>query len=214
MGHKVKVNGTVYEVKGGKTKVDGTAYSIKGGKTKIGGTGYSISFLSPPSSHTPGDIITWDNKEWLVCHYDSGQNRVYLISKDVVSTSIFGSSKNYLGSTLAQVAANYQANSMSAEALEMCVDVTVPNQGASTDVTAKVFVPSYDQMYGASGGFGWFYDNNARRIAQYNGSDHGYWTCSGYLNKSMFIVNRYGRLTASLDYDQSTGFRPCVCVQL
>lgn len=212
MGHKTKVNGTAYEIKGGKTKVDGTAYSIKGGKTNVGGTGYSIKFFSPPSSHTLGDIITWDNKEWLVCHYDSMQNQVYLISKDVVSTCIFGSSKNYLGSTLAQVAANYQANNMSAEALEMCVDVTVPNQGASTDVTAKVFVPNYDQM---SGQFRWFdYDINARRIAQYNGSNCGYWTSSGYLSRSMWNVNTSGKLNTTLNYSNSTGFRPCVCVQL
>lgn len=44
MVHKTRVNGTVYEVKGGKCLVNGTAYSIKKGRTLINGTGYDITF--------------------------------------------------------------------------------------------------------------------------------------------------------------------------
>lgn len=47
MTHKTRVNGTVYEVKGGKCLVNGTVYSILKGRTLIGGTGYDITFAPP-----------------------------------------------------------------------------------------------------------------------------------------------------------------------
>ena len=45
--HKVLINGTEYEVKGGKCLVNGTSYDIKKGRTLIGGTGYDITFKPP-----------------------------------------------------------------------------------------------------------------------------------------------------------------------
>lgn len=42
--HKVRINGTAYEVKGGKCLVNGTVYSIKKGRTLVNGTGYDINF--------------------------------------------------------------------------------------------------------------------------------------------------------------------------
>lgn len=47
MAHKILVNGTAYEVKGGKCLVNGTGYDIKKGRTLIGGTGYDITFKPP-----------------------------------------------------------------------------------------------------------------------------------------------------------------------
>ena len=44
MAHKTRVNGTIYDVKGGKCLVNGTVYSIKKGRTIINGTGYDITF--------------------------------------------------------------------------------------------------------------------------------------------------------------------------
>ena len=42
--HKVLINGTEYEAKGGKCLVNGTGYDIQKGRTLIGGTGYDITF--------------------------------------------------------------------------------------------------------------------------------------------------------------------------
>lgn len=47
MAHKVKVNGTNYEVSGGRAKINGTAYSIDKGKTLVGGTAYEVGFAKP-----------------------------------------------------------------------------------------------------------------------------------------------------------------------
>lgn len=44
MAHKVLIDGTAYEIKGGKTRVGGTAYAIKAGRTRVNATGYDISF--------------------------------------------------------------------------------------------------------------------------------------------------------------------------
>ena len=44
MAHKTRVNGTIYDVKGGKCLVGGTSYDIKKGRTLINGTGYEIKF--------------------------------------------------------------------------------------------------------------------------------------------------------------------------
>ena len=47
MAHKTRVNGTIYDVKGGKCLVGGTSYDIKKGRTIINGTGYDITFAPP-----------------------------------------------------------------------------------------------------------------------------------------------------------------------
>ena len=58
MGHKVLINGTSYEIKGGRTLIDGTAYSISKGRTMIGGTGYDISFSSVSAILNDNDWAT------------------------------------------------------------------------------------------------------------------------------------------------------------
>ena len=56
MAHKTRVNGTVYDMKGGKCLVNGTSYDIKKGRTLIGGTGEDILFVAVV--HIYG--IEWD----------------------------------------------------------------------------------------------------------------------------------------------------------
>lgn len=163
-----------------------------------------LSRPQPPSSHTPGDVIWWDNKPWLVCHYDSSNNRVYIIATVIISMTKFGSNVNYAGSTLASVVMNYQTTQMSTAALAQCVDITV------NDVTAKVFVPSYEQM---NGGFSWF-NNDTNRIAYYNDEALNYWTSSASVASSRVRCVRYDGYIDSYTYDNSCGLRPCVCVQL
>lgn len=164
-----------------------------------------VDIFPAPSSHTPGDVITWDSKRWLVCHYDSSTNRVYLIAKDIISMTYFGNNVTYVGSSLAAECTRYQTNNMSAAALDMCANVTVEG------VTAKVFVPSRNQM---SGGFSWF-ATQANRIAYYNGSINYYWTSTGGSPSwpMAYCVISDGSLSSFAPMT-SYGFRPCVCVQL
>lgn len=99
--HKTLVNGTLYDVKGGKCLVNGTVYNIKKGRTLIGGTGYDIAF-GPPMP-VKGDLITMNL---------DGTDRLYRVLKIVdemtvevllmedASSSVFGSTNTYAGSTL------------------------------------------------------------------------------------------------------------------
>lgn len=43
--HKVLIDGTLYDAKGGRSLIGGTGYSLKKGRTLIAGTGYDVSFL-------------------------------------------------------------------------------------------------------------------------------------------------------------------------
>lgn len=155
-----------------------------------------------------GNLIRFDNKVWLAVHYDDSTGRLYLVSRYIISLTQFSSgSTAYAGSTLARVAANYQSTQMSSEALSYCVNETV------NGVTAKVFVPSYEQM---NGGFDYFADSGSR-IAYYNGSAQYYWTSSAYSSSSVWIVNNNGNLGYnSSDYGPtaSIGFRPAISLQM
>lgn len=58
MAHKTRVNGTIYDMKGGKCLVNGTVYIVKKGRTLIGGTGYDITFA--PSYDPVFANNTWE----------------------------------------------------------------------------------------------------------------------------------------------------------
>lgn len=77
MVHKTRVNGTVYDMKGGKCLVNGVAYNIKKGRTLIGGTGYDITF-APPFPRK-GDLITMNL---------DGTDRLYRVLKIVDGTTV------------------------------------------------------------------------------------------------------------------------------
>ena len=46
--HRIRINGTAYDITKGKLRVGGTAYEVIGGKTRIGGTASQINFAEPP----------------------------------------------------------------------------------------------------------------------------------------------------------------------
>lgn len=166
--------------------------------------GLSTGGSSQIEIYPVGSLIRFDNKIWLAVHYDDSTGRLYLVSRRIISLTQFSSgSMAYAGSTLAQVAANYQSTQMSSEALSYCVNEIV------NGVTAKVFVPSYEQM---NGGFDYFADNGSR-IAYYNGSAQIYWTSSAYSSSYVWVVGSSG----DLGYDKPTyslGFRPAISLQM
>lgn len=152
-----------------------------------------------------GGIVKFDNKFWLAAHYDDAKGLLYLVSRYVVSITQFSSgSTAYAGSTLAQVAANYQSTQMSSTALSYCANVTV------NGVTAKVFVPSYDQM---KFGFRCF-DSDLSRIAYYNGTLQDYWTSTASMSPSVWCVYDDGSLYSHYYANTSHGFRPAIALQM
>lgn len=87
MAHKVKVSGTVYEVKGGKCKVSGTAYDIKKGKTKVGGTSYDISFIPPLNEHTWAEISDISASGQAANYFSVGDTKTITINGTVGNTN-------------------------------------------------------------------------------------------------------------------------------
>ena len=169
-------------------------------KTQLG---ISTGGASQYEIYPIGNLIKFDNKIWLCVHLDEATNRLYVTSRNIISLTQFGSNTTYSGSTLAQVAANYQSQQMSSTALSYCANVTV------NGVTSKVFVASYEQM---NGGFSYF-NSDASRIAYYNGSPQYYWTSSATSSSSVWCVYNNGSLSYNYP-SNSGGFRPCLAIQL
>ena len=157
-----------------------------------------LVFIPISGNVAVGNLITFDNKTWRVVH-NSG-NQWYLALSNIVENTQFGSNSVYNGSTLAGKCVSWQSANLSATALDYCNNVTVNN------VTAKVFVPSYEQV---NSGFS-YYNSTANRICQLNGANSIWWTSSP---DSFYVYRVYTEGSiGSDDPRRSYGFRPHVCI--
>ena len=183
---------------------DGTHYI----KSTVSGTIGSLKAISLKTDATlctgtlaVGNTITCMGKSWIVCHRDG--NKYYLALSEIAYMTTFGSNNTYAGSALETVANQYESGLNSDIIALYAIDTTVNN------VTSKVFAASYDQM---NGGFSYF-NNNSRRICNYNGFAQWYWTSSPYSSGSVWGVSTGGGL-GNGDPSNSVGFRPFVCLSL
>jgi len=164
-----------------------------------------------------GTEYTYDNKTWVVVHKDYSNLYLYLMLKNIYSTTQFGSNTTYRGSTLASVASTFESNLGSTFKSQL---VSVTCKG----VTSKVFVPTYSHMFGTNTSydsttfeqmhFDYFPANtseSATRVGYYNGSAQYWWTSSAYDSGDVYTVNADGRSTISAP-SYADGFRPCVCL--
>lgn len=137
MNHKILVNGTVYEVKGGKCLVNGTSYDIKKGRTLIGGTGYDITFALRPMP-VKGDLITMNldgtSRLYRVLSVNGNVCKVLGMWDDfkskyneISTTTAFGSitAQKYEGSTLDTYLNTTWYNTLSSEAKNAIVPENV-----------------------------------------------------------------------------------------
>ena len=158
-----------------------------------------------------GNIVTFDNKTWRVVHNTGNQWYLGLSVVSLVEEIPFDENggyytvPSYSGSTLANKCASY-LNNFSANAQSFMQNVTV------NGVTAKVFVPSFEQV---SGGFS-YYNSNDNRICDYdqpNASKAYWWTSSPYLEDTgrSYCVDDIGMFEASYIWD-NRGFRPHICI--
>lgn len=113
--HKVLIDGTLYDVKGGRPLIGGTGYSLKKGRTLVNGTGYDISLLSGipiselPVENTVKIAVNGTLQDFLIVHqglpsslYDDSCNGTWLLMKDVYETRQWNSSdvNDYANSTI------------------------------------------------------------------------------------------------------------------
>lgn len=192
---------------------DWTITGTVGGKTvsktvtvKSGTVDYFVDFRNDfiplVGDLAVGNLVTFDNKSWRVVHQEG--THWYLASENIVSQTQFGSNNVYKGSIIAGVAATYESEQLSETAKEYCADVTVNN------VTAKVFVPSYEQV---NGGFS-YYNSSANRICQLNGAKSHWWTSSPRSSTAyVYYVYTDGMINGS-EFSTSRGFRPHICLNI
>ena len=94
MAHKTRVNGTIYDVKGGTCLVNGTRYDIQKGRTLIGGTGYDIEFAKTYdpvfSNNTWGQIIAACNNNEVPDTWEVGNSKTMTIGGKNYQIDIIG----------------------------------------------------------------------------------------------------------------------------
>ena len=156
---------------------------ISGSGSSSGGTGGATQSGLLEGKIINGEVVRFDGMYWVVAHTDYVNKKAYLASNILVTSTKFGSNNVYKGSTLATVAAAFEAN-MSEEAKAIMLTETV------NGVAGKVFAPTYDQMNG-----GWsYFSTQANRICKLNGVDTNYWTSSPSSSSSVYFVVAVGNL--------------------
>lgn len=150
---------------------------------------------------TVGSTITFKGKKWIVAH-KSGNN-IYVSDSVIESLTQFGGQADYIGSTLASVAASFQRNL----ALTAAEQNLIPDTNIN-GISAKIVVAGQVQMNG-----GWnYFNSNARRICKYNGSAQIYWTSSPSDSGTAWVVAADGSLVDGARSGATYGFRPSICL--
>lgn len=189
---------------GGANHSSGASYS---GSGAAGGSGIiCIRKAKPQSTAIPltgdlvvGNSVIFDSKPWRVVHND-GTKWYLALSNIIEKTQYDTSSATYSKSILFNKCISYLSN-FSELAQKYMVDITVNN------VTAKVFVPSREQL---NGGFS-YYNNNTNRICQYNGDNKDWWSSSSAASSQVYRVRADGTFY-STSYSDIYGFRPHICI--
>lgn len=153
-----------------------------------------------------GSTVAMGGHQWVVCHIDYDGKIFYLLDAIVESTTKFGSTNNYPGSTLAGVAASFESN-LPSNVLSKLLTVNV------SGVSAKVFVPTLTQY---SGGFNLFTSDSIdkNRIGYYKGVINRVWTSSPNNGGNVPYVDTDGSFYNNGNISNSNGFRPCVALAL
>ena len=152
-----------------------------------------------------GNYVDMGGYTWRVCHVDNGAKEFYLILNNInTKDNTQFDNAAYAGSTVAGKCTSFM-NTMSANVINLLKMKTV------NGVTAKMFIPSYEQM---NGGFDLFTDNVSRIVHDQTGATQPYWTSSLTGPNNIWYVNNDGSLINRGVLSNSLGFRPAVCLAL
>lgn len=152
-----------------------------------------------------GSTFSFVGYTWLVAHKENGV--AYCVTNDIIKNVQW----SYADRTTGYFGSNIQI-----ECQKMTISTGIQYADYVLDVGAgKVFIPSYDQMTGESGGFSWF-NSDYRRVAKLNGYASTYWTSSGRQDdqySAVWRVNSVGAVFRGSGYASgSYGFRPCIAI--
>lgn len=209
--------------------VNGTAYGIKKGRTLVGGTGHDISFGTPLSAYSEGDIVKINENGYPVDFYVSkhdyesslnGAGRTLVIRKDVYDNRVWdnGNVNAYASSDLDSWFNSTYKNMLDANIRSLIGTTKIrytPGNGNWTVGTLEraVFALSATEL-GQSAS--WFNVEgsalpiaNTLKVAYLNGSANTQWTRSPYTSYASIAVclNSSGNVY-NYHCDYSLGSRP------
>ena len=154
MAHKTRVNGTVYDMKGGKCLVNGTVYNILKGRTLIGGTGYDITFPEPLVMPVKGDLITMNldgtDRLYRVLKIVNGTTVEVLGMWDDMHNSAFGTNSRYSNSALDNRLNTTWYNTLSTAAKAAIVPKNIVQDYWYWSNSTILSEPYYSGKYGAT----------------------------------------------------------------
>lgn len=150
-----------------------------------------------------GGTVTIDGYVWILVNKTStaavlGLSTIYMKTASGIQWG------DYSSSGVARWVSNFEKNALSAETKQYLNNVT------TSGVTAKCFVPTYDQM---NGGFS-YYNSDKNRQCKYNGSYDWYWTSTPYGNFWEWYVYKEGHLGNDDSHGSERGVRPHMEVNL
>ena len=159
-----------------------------------------------------GKTFSFVGYTWLVAHKENGV--AYCVTNDIVKNIKLGYYTDSDFDNYNDYVSDYIGSTRQIECQKMAISTGIQyadyvlNMGAG-----KVFIPSYSQMLGESGGFSWF-NSNSRRIAYLSGYTSGYWTSTTIRSAEVVYINYDGEFIANTYGTRYTsGFRPCICIQ-
>lgn len=158
-----------------------------------------------------GNYVYFKGYEWLVCHEIQSTRTRYLITKDLVKTVQWNTTKTTTG--------GYAASNIKKECDQFAKDTGIDQLDYVVDTgVGKVFIPTKDQLSGQLG----FLNVSSNRVSSYitTSQPEVYWTATpiedddGYLYRvdnigNVIERNSDGRAGAN----KYNGFRPCICIQ-
>lgn len=208
-GYNIAVHATAGATNTGGGGGGGSGYSSGNVSGAAGGSGIVIirNHRSIPTGVIEGilqvgQLITFDGMKWRVVHNDG--NLWYLAFNTIEESMNFGDDNTYSGSNIANRCVTWMNAYISAKAKNFMQNVTVSN------VTSKVFIPTYDQV---NGGFS-YYNSNSNRIAtNSDGTAIFWWTSTGSTTDSAYAVGSSGVLQSGINIKSQFGFRPHICIE-
>lgn len=173
-------------------------------ENKIGSEGKYDGLIS--GDITLGNYVDMGGYTWRVCHIDEEAGEFYLILNTVTEKYQFSehSIDTYANSDIIDKCRAF-LNTLPAEVINILLSKKI------NGVTAKAFIPSYEQV---NGGFGLFNSNNNRIAYDSAGAHITWWTSTADSSGGIWIVKTNGTFGSYNTLDSLLGFRPCVCIAL
>ena len=141
---------------------------------------------------------------------------VVLVRKDIYSRTTFGSTSNYLNSTLDNLIKTTIYNKMPQQLRDKMMDVSFKLSG-SGDITRKMFALTYTMVgLGNNNGVAegkklQLYTSAASRIKNFNNAVSDWWLSSSESNGSVRYIDTYGNVNKTASSD-TTGVVPAFAI--